>query len=454
MSERRPFTISPWRIIILSLIAAVAVGAILLAMPFAQKIPIRFIDAFFTSASAVSVTGILSIPLESFTITGKTIIMLLIQIGGLGLLTLITPLMAIFFQVGMKAHIITGHQFEIENWKSNWIYHRSVIKFIVVFSLFIETMGALATYLAIGSEQLTVPRWFAALFHSIAAYCNSGIAIFPGDMISVQHNHWLILISTLLMIIGSFGFVPLYEITHRLKRWYRNLPQTSIHLTLHSKIIVYFTPVISLVFVPLIWISEHQQFAGHGFFQSLNLAVFNAVSLRSCGFCTLDVTHFANTTLLLVLIFAFIGSSPGSVAGGTGIKVTSFVLSLATMRAAAMGGDHVELFGRRIPIEQVLRAFAIITLSLMWCMFSTLLLMITEWGTDHAFIQYLFEAVSAFANHGVSIGLAQTLSVAGKIIFSIGMVFGRISSLTLILAIKKHKDKPTFQYPEEGILLV
>lgn len=454
MSERHPFIVSPWRVIILSILAAVAIGAFLLALPFAQKVPISFIDALFTSASAVSVTGIMAIPLESFTLAGKAIIMILIQVGGLGLLTLLTPLISLFFQVRMKTHIIAGHQFEIENWKQNWIYSRRVILFIVVFSVVAETIGAIATYCVIGQEPLTVPRWFAALFHGIAAYCNSGIAIFPGDMISVQHNHLLILITTLLMLVGSFGFVPLYEIAHRIKHWWLKQPQSTLHLTLHSKIIVYFTPIISLVFVPLIWISEYQQFAGMGFWEGLNLSVFNAVSLRSCGFCTLDVNIFANTTLLLILVFAFIGSSPGSVAGGTGIKVTSFVLSLATMRSAALGNDHVEIFGRQIPQEQVLRAFAIITLSLMWCMFSTLLLMITEWGSDHAFIQYLFEAVSAFANHGVSIGLATTLSTMGKIVFAIGMVFGRISSLTLILALRKRKEKPTFQYPEEGILLV
>ncbi|MCL5436688.1 MAG: hypothetical protein M1549_02320 [Candidatus Dependentiae bacterium] len=454
MSEHHHFIISPWRAIILSLLVAMVLGAILLALPFAQRIPIAYIDALFTSASAVSVTGILTIPLNSFTLAGKTIILLLIQIGALGLLTLITPLMALFFQVRMKTHIIAGHQFEIENWKSNWIYHRSVIKFIVLFSLAVEAVGALATYLVIGGEPLTVPRWFAALFHGISAYCNSGIAIFPGDMAAVQHNHLLILISTLLMIVGSFGFVPLYEISQRIKRWHRGQPQPSHHLTLHSKIIVCFTPAISLIFVPLIWLSEHQQFVNLSFWETLNLTVFNAISLRSCGFCTMDVGIFANTTLLLVLIFAFIGSSPGSVAGGTGIKVTSFVLSLATMRAAVMNAGYVELFGRRIPQEQVLRAFAIITLSLSWCLLSTLTLMVTERGSSHAFVQYLFEAVSAFANHGVSIGLAQKLSIAGKLVFSSGMIFGRISSLTLILAIKKRKEKPTFQYPEEGILLV
>lgn len=453
MSERNTH-ISPWRVIIFTLISAVIVGTFFLMLPVSQLVPIRFIDAMFTAASAVSVTGILTIPLDSFSLFGKFIILMLIQIGGLGVLTLLVPLVTLFFQVRMQTHIITGHQFEIENWSQNWIYHRRVIVFILSFSCIVESIGALATYLVIGNEPLTVPRWFAAIFHGISSFCNSGIAIFPGDMASVQHNHTLIAISTILMFVGSFGFVPLYELSYRFKNWLLSRPQPTLHLTLHSKIIVYFTPAISLIFIPLIWLSEYQQFASHSFFEGFNLAVFNAISLRSCGFCTLDVTHFMNSTLLLVLIFAFIGSSPGSVAGGTGIKVTSFVLSLATMRTAVMGTEYVEIFGRRIPNEQVFRAFAIITLSLMWCMLSTLMLMITEWGSDHTFIQYLFEAVSAFANHGVSIGLAPSLSMAGKLIFSIGMVFGRISSLTLILAIKKHKDKTGFQYPEERILLV
>ncbi len=454
MPLHRPFTFSPWRVIIFSIVFIAIVGAGLLSLPAAQRIPIPLIDVFFTSASAVCVTGILTVPLDAFTFFGKCIILLLIQIGGLGLLTLVIPLVALFFNVRMRTHLITGHQFELENWSHNWIYSRQVIIFIVCLSLIVETIGAIATYFVIGAEALTEPRWFIALFHGISSFCNSGIAPFPGDMPSVQNNGPLIAITSVLMVIGGFGFVPLYELSRRAWDRIRGAPKHSLHLTLHSKIIIYFTPALTLIFTPLLWLSEHKQFAGMSKLQTLNLSLFNAISLRSCGFCTLDLSTMTDITLLLILIFAFIGSSPGSVGGGTGIKVTSFVLALSTIRTAILGKSHVELFGRRIPIEQIFRAFAIIIVSLSFCILSTMLLMITERGSPHPFMHFLFEAISAFANHGVTLGLAPSMTILGKFIFSLGMIFGRISSLTLILAIKKHKEKSEFQYPEERILLV
>jgi len=454
MTFHRPFTISPWRVIIFSIIFITIMGSLLLSLPAAQKTPHSFVDLFFTSSSAVCVTGILTVPLDSFSFLGKIIILFLIQVGGLGLLTLVIPLVSLFFNVRMRTHLITGHQFELENWSHNWIYSRHVITFILCFSLMIEAIGSITTYFLIGNEPLSDPRWFAALFHGISSFCNSGIAIFPGDMASVQSNGPLIALTSALMVIGGFGFVPLYEISIRLWNKFRGIPNHSRHLTLQSKIIIYFTPALTLIFAPLIWISEHIQFAGMTFWQTINMTLFNAISLRSCGFCTLDLSTMTDITLLLILVFAFIGSSPGSVGGGTGIKVTSFVLALASIRTAILGKEQVELFGRRIPVEQIFRAFAIIVVSLSWCIFSTLILMITESGSPHPFMHFLFEAISAFANHGVTLGLAPSMTGIGKYFFSVGMIFGRISSLTLILALKKHKEKSDIRYPEERILLV
>src|SRR3989339_1288454 len=186
MTFHRPFTISPWRVIIFSIIFITIMGSLLLALPAAQKTPHSFVDLFFTSSSAVCVTGILTVPLDSFSFLGKIIILFLIQVGGLGLLTLVIPLVSLFFNVRMRTHLITGHQFELENWSHNWIYSRHVITFILCFSLIIEAIGSITTYFLIGDEPLSDPRWFAALFHGISSFCNSGIAIFPGDMASVQ----------------------------------------------------------------------------------------------------------------------------------------------------------------------------------------------------------------------------------------------------------------------------
>lgn len=455
MAFRRPFVLSPWRVIIVGLVTTTIIGALLLSLPWAQKTPHTIADLIFTSATATSVTGILTVPLDSFTLFGKFVILLLVQIGALGLLTFIVPLIGLFFNIGMRTHLITGHQFELENWSYNWISSKRIIIFIVSLTLIVEAIGSLLFYFMIDPKTLTDPRWFTALFFGVSSFCNSGISPFPGDdMSTVQHNMPLLGLSTILMVVGSFGFIPLYELFHRFKLWLSGSPQQSLHLTLHSKIILYFAPLVTMIFAPLLWFFERAQFAGMGIGETLNVVMFNTVSLRSCGFTTLNLTLMIPTTLLLILIFAFIGSSPGSVAGGTGIRITAFILTLATIRTAVTGKSDVELFKRRIPNEQIIRAFAVFATSIMWCILSTLLLLITEQGSQHPFLHFLFEAVSAFANHGVSLGLAPTLSAAGKIIIAISMIYGRISALTLILAIRKHKEKSEIQYPEENVLLV
>ncbi|MBN2267510.1 MAG: hypothetical protein JW725_04175 [Candidatus Babeliaceae bacterium] len=454
----RPLLLSPWRVIIAVLVVMAFVGAFLLSIPAAQKVPHAFIDLFFTSASAVSVTGILTVSLDSFTLFGKAIILFLIQIGGIGFLTLAIPLISVFFDVGMQTHLITGHQFELENWSNSWTNTRRVIGFILILTLIIEAIGALGFYWMLNPSPSGDPRWFTALFFGISSFCNSGVAPFPdGDMSTVAGNMPLIGLSTVLMVIGSFGFIPLYEIARRIKWWWLGESRPSLHFTLHSKIIICFAPLMTLIFVPLLWYFERVQFWGHSFFETINLVLFNTVSLRSCGFTTLDPMLFMPVTIMLIIVFAFIGSSPGSVGGGTGIRITAFVLTLASIRAAIRGREDVELFGRRIPYKQIIRTFAVVAASIMWCILSTILLLVVSTPDVYAEFPihiYLFEAVSAFANHGVSLGLAAKLSVTGKFIMAASMIIGRISALTIILAICKYKEKNDFQYPEENVLLV
>ena len=262
-------------------------------------------------------------------------------------------------------------------------------------------------------------------------------------------NASFLLITMGLMIIGELGFITWHELARAAratyqKRWFK--------LSLHTKIVLSYSSMLTIITTLALWLLEGQNFLAHEtpLYAFLN-TVFNAISFRSCGFTTVNIALFQCVTFLLIMVVSFIGVSPGST--GSGIKVTSLALLVATIKSIMTGRSVVEIRERRIPHEQVFKALAIFTLAITWILITTALLLITEHNPTCSFLPYVFEAISAFANLGISLGLTPILSSAGKIIIMISMIIGRIGALTLILAIKTHKETGDFQYPEERVML-
>ena len=443
MIPREWLFISPSRTLLLSIIVTILCGTALLLLPAAQYEAISITDVLFTATSATCVTGLLSVPFSSFTLFGKGIILLLIQIGGIGLITLSIFLISLFFNLGMRPHLMAGQLLEVDSWKST----RQIIAFITGITVLIELCGMLALLATMPDIQRDTPYWFAALFHAVSSFCSAGFTIAADSLSSYSHHLPFLMITTILIIIGEVGFVTLHE----LLRYFRSVrTKTAFRFSLHTKIIFLFSTTLVAISTLLIWYLEYLPMASDAWVASVINSMFNAISFRSTGFTTLSIPAMENATFFLIMIIAFIGSAPGST--GSGIKTTTFALFSATIKSVIDGSMFVEIKGRRIPNDQIYKAMSIFALSLGWVAGTVFLLLLSE--PDMQFIDIMFESFAAVANLGLSTGITPDLSIIGKHIVMITMIFGRIGPLTLILAMRRGRKKTVeYHYPEERVLL-
>lgn len=445
MKRKSFFVMAPGRLLLTSMLAAIALGTFLLTLPIAQAEPVSLFDCIFTATSTTCVTGLLTIPLASFTTFGHAVILMLMHIGGLGLVTLMIFFLSFFVEFGLNTHLLAGHILDIEEHKIS----RTLIRFITVTAIVVELVGTLSVYatlpITVGS---TSHRLFLSFFHAASSFCSVGLTLFEPEFAPVaRQNIPLLAITVILMLAGSIGFVALREILYNGHAWFRG---KMMHWSLQTKIIISTTIAITVVATALMWFLEHNACcAGQSWFDTAIQSIFHAFSFRSCGFATFNVSEAHLATLLTIMVISFIGSSPGST--GSGVKVTAFALALATVRAVVMGKSNVQLKKRRIPQEQVFKGFAVITLSLMWIGLISLALLMTEQGLS--FLAILFETVSAFSNLGTTLDVTPDLSLFGKVLIMITMLIGRIGSLTIILAFMRRSSRMDFNYPEERVMI-
>lgn len=445
MFQPKFFVLTPGRMILLSFLATICAGVALLSLPWAQKVELSLLDLIFTAVSATCVTGLLTIPLESFTLFGQSVILVLIQIGGLGLITLSVFLISFFIEVGIATHFMAGQVLDLDGPH----YVRRLITFIVSTTIGIELVGALITWLIMPAGYTHGHPIFYSIFHSISSFCNAGFTIFPFEAPIFRNNISLLLVTAALVTLGGFGFVALREIIKHFNTSHDE--QRRLRLSLHTKIIITTTISITVAGFMLLWLLEHRYAFAHASpLAKIVNVFFDATCARSAGFTTLDMSFIRLPTLFIIILISFIGSSPGST--GSGIKTTTFAIFLATIRAVISGKMIVELKQRRIPTDQVFKALAVLSLSLTCVSIGLLVLLVTEEGWH--FSDIMFESFSAFTNLGMSTGITPYLSNTGKFVIMILMLVGRVGSLTLILALTRGKETPIdFRYPEERIAL-
>ena len=448
MISKRIAHFSPGRALLSSFCITIVVGTLALALPWARNTSIPFIDLLFTATSATCVTGLFTIPLEQFTTFGHVILLLLIQIGGLGLITLSIFLISLFMNLGMTQQIMVGQVLELGSWKSL----KRILFFTISLTLIVESLGAAIIYWSIRHMFDKPQAIFVAVFHSVSSFCNAGISIAGNNMQPFCGNTTAIITTAVLIFIGGLGFVTWYEIM----RYCRSLLHKKRYtFSLHSKIILYGASTLIFCSAILMWILEHDSlFASCPATHNLINAFFQAISFRSTGFSTIPLSEYQLPTIFIIMILCFIGSAPGST--GSGIKLTTFFIYLATIKAAIMGKSSVVIRGRTIVRDQVFKCIAIVSLSFAWIAISTVCLLITEAGWS--FLQIFFEAVSAFTNLGLSLGVTASLSVIGKLLIILSMIVGRVGSLTLIVALRqatiRAKHEPVgITYPEERVML-
>lgn len=445
MSSRRLLSFfPPEQLVLLSVLFTIGVGTLLLALPIAQVKSASWLDLFFTATSATCVTGLFTIPIDNFTLFGKAVLLALVQVGGLGMITMTLFLLSTFMNLGLGTQLMAGRILELDSWKQ---IKRTLLVIIAV-TFCSELIGTICIFAALSSSYPPGMAWFMSLFHAISSFCSAGITLLEGGISAYNHSMIIVLTTMLLMFIGELGFVTWQEIYDWLQA---KLHKKQFRFSLHSKVVLYLSSVLLACSSIIFWILEHNNIlANLTATETIINTVFYALSFRSTGFLLTGIGSFHLATIMLIMVISFIGSSPGSTGGG--IKTTTLAIFLATVKAAIAGKTSVAIKGRTIPINQVYRAVAIVSFGFGWVLLTTFCLLITE--KNFSFLEILFEAMSAFTSLGMSAGITAKLSTIGKLFIITSMIIGRIGSFTLILALKlKKKPEAEFTYPEERVML-
>lgn len=415
----------------------IAIGTCLLKLPMATTVPISWTDALFVATSATTVTG-LSVfdPGTVLTGFGEGVLLVLIQFGGIGLMTFAVAILMMFKRkIGFQNRLYLQEAFS-QNSVGGII---RLVKYILIFAFTVEGIGiVLLTFYWIPaygfSESLHL-----SFFHVISAFNNAGFSLFPDNMMSHQTDPLVLVLLSSLFIIGGIGFtvvVDLYQ-KKRFRQW-----------SLHTKLMVVGTLLLNLIATVTVFFLEQDNPAtlgGMSLFEKIFASYFTGVTPRTAGFNVVDYAGMEDPTLLFTMVLMFIGG--GSASTASGIKLTTFIVVVLATISFLRSEREPEIFGRTIRIEITLRSLAITTISILSIWLFIFLLAITE---DLPFLPLAFEVVSAFGTVGLSMGITAQLSDIGEVLLSIVMFIGRIGPLTLFfLLLKKKKDH--FRYPYDQV---
>jgi trk system potassium uptake protein TrkH len=440
-------SLSPARIMILSYFVVIFTGSLLLKLPKATYFSIHWIDSLFISSSAVCVTGLSTLNLsEVFTFEGQLVILMLIQLGGLGIVAL-TSFIALFISKGLRLHdnIMVKEVLSAENFNSL----RSIIKAIFVFTFVTELIGAVGLYFAWGNLGLSeFDRIFSSIFHSVSAYCNSGFSIFPQGLQTAGYNFSgvSLVIIMLIIILGGIGFYTLSDIVGIGEKSMINKPG---QLTQQSKIILKSTLILILCGAFLIWIMQIHQWKGLPAGRQVLNAFFLSITSRTAGFSPVEISKIAIPTAMIIILLMYVGAAPNSTAGG--IKVTTGLILLHSFVAFAKGKNRVEIGWNTIPMITVRKAFIVFIVSIILIFLSLLIMSITEKAN---FFDIFFEIFSAFGTVGLSRGITPDLTGIGKIVLMVVMLSGKIGLFTLAVAMSRESEGGTsYYFPEISLMI-
>lgn len=439
--------LSPAQIVMLTFAGTIMVGAFLLVIPVSTKTgePLAFIDALFMSTSAVCVTGLTTVSVvNTFSVFGQMVLLMLMQIGGLGIMTLSAAMTILMGKnMAMKERVLMQDLLEASNLEQLM----DVITGIVKYTFVIELWGAilLTVALVFDGKELSAAIYYG-FFHSVSAFCNSGLALWDNSFENFATNPLINFTLCALIILGGLGFMVLKE----LRLWIAK-ERKFVQFSLHSKVVIQTTLALIVAGTVIIFFGEYLHgIDGFSLFGKFQVAVFQSITARTAGFNTIALPGLHSFTLFSMLILMFIGASPGSTGGG--VKTTTFAILIQSLRATLRGRDRVEMYGRTVLPSIVVKAIALFILSLGVVSFFIYLMLSVE--VKQTFLPILFECVSAFGTVGLSLGITPYLSVTGKLLISLLMYIGRIGPLTLILAIGESKGvSGKVDYPEGRVMI-
>lgn len=454
--------IEPAMLIALSFLFMILGGAGLLLMPNCTVNGITAIDALFTSASAICVTGLTTVDTETaFTFMGKIIVLVLIQIGGLGIMTLTTFLGNFFMgSMDLKQRLMVRELVASERISEVM----TLVRNVVLITFIIELMGAIFIYFSVGqglSVAIGDRIWFS-VFHSISAFCNAGFSTLSVGLThpALQFNTPFLMSISTLIIIGGIGYPILFNYGDYLRsvvksRW--RTFTTGIPVVHHSRVINMHTKIVlSTSFFLILFgsvafflIERHHLLAGMSLQEAMISAVFASISPRTAGFNTLDMAGLSAASMILIYFLMWVGGSPASTAGG--IKTTTLAVAFSNIVGLGKDNFRVEMFGRELPSSSVRRAFAVMTLSVVFIGFGVMALSITEKESNIGVL--IFECISAFSTVGLSMGFTAKLSVAGKGIIIILMYLGRVGAFSIVAGLIPDISYQRYRFPKENVTI-
>lgn len=441
---------SPVRVIVTMYAVAVIVSTLLLILPISLKpgVKLSLMDAFFTAMSAISVTGLTVVnTAETFSPLGVLFLMLTIQLGGIGIMTLSTLIWIILGNnIGLSQRRLIAID---QNRFDEYAGLVKLMKLVFGLAILIEGIGGVlfsAYFLFTGLADKWYEAFYYGFFHALSSYTNAGFDLFGNSLISLSGDYFVIALSMILMTLGAIGFPVLVEL-----REYFLYRKENFRFSLFTKVTV-FTYFFLLVFGALaIYIMEKDySFAGMSWDQQLFFSLFNSSTTRSTGLSTMDVSVLTPSVQFLLSILMFIGASPSSVGGG--IRTTTLAVLVLTLYTYAKGNREVRIFRRRIAQEDIMKSFVVFAAGIFLLVSSVAIIEYLE-GQRFSLMQIIFEASSAFGTCGLSMGITSDLSAFSKVLISILMFIGRVGIFPLLMMVRSNKKQSRIQYPEERIII-
>lgn len=434
MSRKPRHALSTTQIILLSFLGVILAGSLLLSLPFATKSgeSVPYMDALFTATTATCVTGLVTLPTATtWSLFGQIVILILIQAGGLGIITVMAGVMlALHRRMGLSDRLLLRDAFNLNTLSGL----AEFLKKVLVGTLAVELTGALL-YMTVFIPEFGARGIWISVFNAVSAFCNAGMDIIgENSLCDYATNPVINGVTAALVILGGLGYIVWWDLLRVIRlAWERRSLRALSHLTLHSKLALTATAVLLLGGAAIILLCEYRNPAtigDMGFFDQLQVSFFQSVTTRTAGFMTVSQTDLTTASTAVCLILMFIGGSPVGTAGG--VKTVTVLILAAYALSTVKGRDEVAVFNRRIPDEALRRSVAVAGTSFLIAALATVILAILTPGQDLADI--LYETVSATATVGLSRDLTPTLTAAGKLTVAVTMYLGRVGPISLAIA--------------------
>ncbi len=450
MVKKKKVSLSTTQIILLSFLVTILLGSALLALPIssASGNAVPYTDALFTATSATCVTGLVTLPtVSAWSAFGQAVILLLIQIGGLGIITIMSGLMLLLNRkMGIGDRLLIQDAFNLNTMSGL----AKFVKNVLFGTLIIEGAGALI-YSFVFIPEFGAKGIWISVFTSVSAFCNAGIDIIAENSLCDYATLPLInLVTSALIILGGLGYIVWWDVLRVIKDRSPKNRKIFRHLTLHSKIAITATFGLILVGALLIFIFEYsnpQTIGNLSVFDKIQVSLFQSVTTRTAGFASVPQENLTNASAVVSILLMLIGGSPVGTAGG--MKTVTIVVLFCSAFATVRNKKAATLFGRRISESSVKKAVAVAVTFVTICSVSAILLLATNQASA---TDLIFEAVSATATVGLSRNLTAALNIPGRLILIITMYFGRVGPISLAVALgSKNESQNVISEPTEEI---